>query len=71
MAAVAHAHKILDWFEHLMPNEVPPEWMWPFDDLLEEWFEDVMAARKSGMGMDDEDDETFQNELSPRYRKAG
>jgi hypothetical protein len=37
---------------------MPPEWMWPLDDEIIPWFEDVRAKRKEkfGGGGDDDDD---------------
>lgn len=43
--SVNHAFKILDWFENLMKEEIPPEWMWPIDHELELWFEEVERKR--------------------------
>lgn len=44
--AIAHAQMILGWYENRPPKEIPPEWMWPFDSALEEWFERVDEERK-------------------------
>lgn len=49
-AALFHAHRILDWQENLMEGEMPPEWMWPFEDELQIWFERVDEARKEKYG---------------------
>jgi hypothetical protein len=45
--------------ENLLPKEVPPAWMWPFEDELEQWFENVRVKRRVKHGLDpyDEDDE--------------
>lgn len=58
---VAHAHRILEWQENLQTDEMPPEWMWPHDDELELWFEEVDRARKEryGGGGDDSGSETM------------
>lgn len=48
LRTISHANKVLDWHENLSSDDIPPEWMWPFDDLLEEWFEDVKASHKAG-----------------------
>lgn len=59
--ALTHAHRVLDWQENLMSEEMPPEWMWPLDDALESWFKEVERKRKDrfgGSGDDDDDDGT-------------
>lgn len=50
--AIAHAHRLLDWEENLQSEEMPPEWMWPFDDELEAWFEEVQRKRDEKYGGD-------------------
>lgn len=52
--AVSHALTVLRWQENLFDGEIPPEWMWPLDDQLEEWFEAVTRARKEKAGVDDD-----------------
>lgn len=56
MRAISHANKILDWYENLMEKDIPPEWMWGFDDLLNDWFEEVKAKRGTGGSSGDEPD---------------
>lgn len=51
MVALSQAHKILDWFENLSGDEIPPEWMWPFDDELEVHFQEVEARRNEKYGV--------------------
>lgn len=46
LRAISHANKILDWHENLVEKEIPPEWMWPFDKAISEWFDDVKQARE-------------------------
>lgn len=56
MMAVQHAESVLGWYENLPNDEVPPVWMWPFPDELEEWFDEIKLAREqkySGGGGDD------------------
>lgn len=56
---------VLDWSENLDSEEMPPEWLWPFDDEVGEWLEDVMAARKkkySSGGSDDEEVPLMEND---------
>ena len=45
--AIDHGHKILNWQENLMSEEMPPKWMWHLDWELEKWFEEVEISRKS------------------------
>ena len=64
---------VLGWQENLPQDEMPPGWMWPFEDELEAWFQDVTAARKNGWdapGRKDEDEERpmAQNELARHLR---
>lgn len=71
-AAIAHATKIMSWMENLQRDEIPPEWMWPFDDELEIWFENVdreREARYSGGDKEDPDKPMMGNELSERFKK--
>lgn len=50
--AMEHANRVLDWHENLTKEEVPPEWMWPFEDELDVWFEQVEENRKAKYGVD-------------------
>ncbi len=55
-----------------MGDEMPPEWMWPLSDDLDEWFQDVERKRKVKYGGTDsieEPDDMAQNELSARRRR--
>lgn len=45
LRAISHANKILTWYENMPEDDIPPEWMWAFDDLLNEWFDDLKASR--------------------------
>ena len=36
--------------ENLLAEEIPPDWMWPFDDLLADWFDEVKAKRDEKYG---------------------
>lgn len=56
MRAISHANKILDWYENLMEKDIPPEWMWSFDDLLNDWFDEVKERRGTGGDPDKEAD---------------
>lgn len=55
--AVSQAHRILHWQENLIGTEMPPEWMWPFEDELDEWFKEVERARKDKQGSNNDDDD--------------
>lgn len=55
-----------------MPEEMPPEWMWPFPDELTVWFEEVRAAQKLKYGgdssEDDEPGDSVGNEYADRFK---
>lgn len=56
--AIEQANRICDWQENLMPEEVPPSWMWHLDHELKDWFEEVefkrKEQRKNPSGADDD-----------------
>lgn len=59
--------------ENLEAKEQPPQWMWPFEDELEKWFEKVKRLRdeKYGTSSDDDDDSGdgfTDNELANELR---
>ncbi len=64
MVALQHADHILSWYENISTEEIPPTWMWPFPDELDEWFEEVALARKQkyGGGGDDNWGDMVSNE---------
>lgn len=67
--AIEHAHMVLDWYEHLQKEEVPPPWMWPFHSELEIWWEEVEAKRdekygRSSESSGDKDVPMMSNELA-------
>lgn len=70
--AILHAIRICGWQENLTEDEMPPDWMWSFEDLLEPWFEEVDEKRKARFGGNDRDTDTtvpmMENELA-RGRK--
>ena len=73
MYALTHAFRILSWQENLLEEERPPEWMWPFEDELEIWFEEVDRARKEKYSTDSSGDELpdggyMYNEAAERFR---
>jgi hypothetical protein len=52
-----------------MEEDIPPEWMWPFDEALKEWFEEVKANRESPSEPDDRTVvEMMDNELTKGRR---
>lgn len=53
LRAISHANKILDWHENLSSDEIPPEWMWPFDKRLSEHFDEIKEARNNPEAVDD------------------
>jgi hypothetical protein len=54
--AIGQAHRVLDWFENLASEDMPEEWMWPYSELVNEWFDEVRARK--GLDDDDTDDRT-------------
>lgn len=70
MRAVQHAYRVLSWMENYTEDEMPPAWMWEFDDLLDDHFERVRDDR--GLGLNDkgkdDDVEVTQNELTAGLR---
>lgn len=69
--AIEHAHRILDWHENLPGDEIPPSWMWAFEEELEIWFDEVEAKRKEKYGDSSSKDESvpmMNNELSKGRR---
>lgn len=65
---------MLQWQENLRDEEMPPQWMWPFDEELADHFEEVFKDRKSGgsgsrsRGLGRDDDEV-QNGLASELRR--
>jgi hypothetical protein len=72
--AIDHAHRVLSWQENLSQEEQPPKWMWPHDDELKVWFEEVRLAREEkygGGGSDDREppmEGMMSNEAADRRR---
>ncbi len=48
LRVISHSQMILQWQENLLSEEMPPAWMWPFDDEIEGWFREVNRARDNG-----------------------
>lgn len=63
--AVEHALRILSWQENLLPEEMPPQWMWHLDWEIEAWFDKIKAKReqeRGGPAADDPNAEYVENE---------
>lgn len=70
MRAISQANRILDWYENLQSDEMPPEWMWPFDEELELWFEEVERKREEKYGGEgDSSDASSEAMLSNEYAR--
>lgn len=72
-AVIQHAYRILNWQENLSEDEMPPVYIWPFEEELELHFERVDKARKDkygGSSGDDDDGGTpmMSNELADKVR---
>lgn len=63
--AIEHANRVLDWQEHLRPKEIPPQWMWPLDDEIAKWLDEVMEARNEGRSDDDSSSPNARRERTP------
>jgi hypothetical protein len=66
--AISHAQTILGWQENLMSEDMPPEWMWPLGEELNDWFDAVKARQdeRFGRNSDEKEDapDMAQNELT-------
>lgn len=69
--AVEHAFKILDWYENMTKDEVPPRWMWTVDHELDLWFEEVERQREEKYGGRSEDESAgmMSNELAEQLKR--
>lgn len=47
--ALSHADQVVSWQqnENITSEEMPPQWMWPFPEELDVWFQQVIEARAS------------------------
>lgn len=70
LQAIEHANRVLDWTENLSSDELPPAWMWPFDEELRLWFEEVERKREEKFGTGESGDESDMqtNELAAGRR---
>ncbi len=65
--AIIHAQLVIGWQENLLPEDMPPEWMWPLNEALNEWFDTVKKRHEEKYGTktdDDDDGDMAQNELT-------
>lgn len=72
MLAISHAQTILGWQENLTKEDMPPEWMWPLTDELEEWFDEVSRRMEERYGTGDYRDDApdmEQNELTAHMKR--
>lgn len=71
--AVSHALTIINWQENLITDEMPPEWMWPLNEELDDWFAEVKRARDDDSGVGDRMEDApdmMQNTLSAGHRRS-
>ena len=47
--AIEQGLQILNWYENLPKEDVPPEYLWEDAQGLEQWWESVEARREDGM----------------------
>jgi hypothetical protein len=59
--AIRHAQMISFWQENLPAADMPPEYMWPFVEALNDWFDQVHAHRQSHNMEDDEPPEGWED----------
>ena len=71
ISAIAHASNVINWRENMSKEEVPPEWMWPFNEELDEWFDEVefQRSQKYGGGSDADDADMDRNEYAKDLEK--
>jgi hypothetical protein len=74
VSSIAHALKVLSWYENLPKHEIPPEWMWHLDHELEDWWQEVEYLREqkysNGGSADDEPVVMERNEYAARMREG-
>ena len=69
LRAIQHAERIVSWQDNLMEGEMPPEWMWLFEEKLSSWFEDVKSKRNGESGSDSGGGESMiGNEFAQRFK---
>jgi hypothetical protein len=55
--AIEHSQSIIGWQRNLPSDDMPPRWMWPFVDHLNDWFEVLAIKRDEESGKDAPDDD--------------
>lgn len=56
--AIEHGMSVLNWYENLPKNEVPPRYLWADVDGLELWWKKIEERRSDGLpSMADSDDD--------------
>lgn len=70
--AISHALKVLSWYEVYTQEEIPPEWMWPLDHELEDWFEEVHRQRSQPLDPSGAEEPVImeRNEYAARMREG-
>jgi hypothetical protein len=63
MTAIEFANTCLSWQSNLTSEEIPPRWMWPFNDEMEEWFEEVDFQRKQKYGGGDSSGDQWAEDM--------
>lgn len=71
--AIEQGLSILNWYENLPKNEVPPEHLWEDAEGLDLWWKRVEAKRNDGTSSasssDDETPELVDNDMGREFRK--
>jgi hypothetical protein len=64
--AIEQGLTVLNWYENLSKDEVPPEHLWEDPEGLDEWWEQVEAKRDDGTATrgryDDDGDDSSDSE---------
>jgi len=66
---LAFANSVINWQKNLPEDEMPPRWMWPFSDELEEHFKEIKIARKQKSNKNDSDDSVSSNMIENEYAR--
>lgn len=63
--AINHALTIVNWQKNLQSDDMPPSWMWAFDEELVDWFDAVEAKHEAeSNGQHVETADMMQNEYA-------
>lgn len=64
--AINHCLTVLSWFENISDaDHMPPEYLWPFDDEITKWFENIKEEHGSG---NNTREVAVDNEFAERFR---